>query len=54
VPVCRWCGSAFRLRPRAADWTPERTGTGVCAGAASDGGVFCGAAVAAVAVAGAM
>jgi len=53
VPECRWHGSAFRLRQRTAGWTPERTATGVCAGVANDGGVFYGAAVAVVAVAGA-
>jgi len=52
VPVCRWHGSAFRLHPRTVDWTLGRTATGVCAGAASDGGVFYDAAVAVVAVAG--
>jgi len=51
VPVCRWHGSAFRLRRRTSDWTPERTATGVCAGVESDGGVFYGEAVAVVAVA---
>jgi len=53
VPVCRWHESAFHLHPRTVDWTLERTATGVCAGVASDGGVFYGAAVAVVAVAGA-
>jgi len=53
VPVYRWHGSAFRLRPRTVDWTLERTATGVCAGVTSDGGVFYGEAVAVVAVAGA-
>lgn len=51
MPVCRWHGSAFRLRQWTSGWTPERIATGVCAGVTSDGGVFYGADVAVVAVA---